>query len=105
MAKIEQWQYGDSGEVVKNVIDSNFVNINEQLNQFIARWEFHFKPSDWADGTINIAYSKYKKVNPCVDLYIKDNDGFSVVYGGCKVYSDYIELQSDIPYEGKVVVR
>ena len=105
MAEIKKWQYGDSGETVKNVIDSNFSNLNEQVNQLTYRWEYSFKASDWVDGVIKLTYSQYKKINPCVDLYIKSKDGYSFVHGGYEIKSDGIELQSDLPYEGKVVIR
>ena len=105
MAKINQWRYGDNGKTVKEIIDSNFANLNEQINQLTNRCEYHFNASDWVNGVINISYSQYKKVNPCVDLYIKNDDGYSFVYGGYKIKTDGIELQSDMPYEGKVVIR
>lgn len=105
MAKIERWRFGDNGETVKNIIDANFANLNEQVNQLTNRWEYHFKPSDWVNGTIHISYSQYQKTNPCVDLYIKSNNGYAFVYGGYEIKSDGIELQSDMPYEGKVVIR
>lgn len=105
MAKIDQWRYGDNGETVKNVIDNNFANLNNQINQLSNRWEHKFKVSDWDNGTISIYYSQYKKINPCVDLYIKTENGYSFVYGGFEIKADSIELQSDIPFEGKVVVR
>ena len=105
MAIINQWRYGDNGKSVKEIIDSNFENLNTQLNQISSRWEYEFKPSDWTDGVIRFYYSQYKKINPCVDLYIKTGDGYGLVYGGYIIKEDRIELQSDIPYEGKVVVR
>lgn len=105
MAKIDQWRYGDNGKTVKEIIDSNFANLNRQLNQITDRWEHKFKASDWVNGIINLNYSQYKKASPCVDLYIKSDNGYLFVYGGYKIKEDSIELQSDMPYEGKVVVR
>lgn len=105
MAEIGKWQYGDNGKKVKEIIDTNFANINEQVNQLTNRWEYKFKASDWIDGKITLAYSQYKKINPCVDLYIESSNGYSLVYGGYEILSKGIELQSDMPYAGKVVVR
>lgn len=105
MAKIDKWQYGDNGKTVKNIIDANFANLNEQVNRLSVRWEYHFKPSDWGNGVISLAYSQYKKINPCVDLYIKTENGYSLVYGGYEIKANSIELQSDLAYEGKVVIR
>ena len=105
MAIINKWNYGDNGETVKNIIDTNFENLNNQVDQLTNRWEYHFATSDWNNGVIYIAYSRYKKINPCVDLYIKNDTGYSFVYGGYEIKADGIELQSDLAYEGKVVVR
>lgn len=105
MAEIKKWQYGDNGETVKNIIDSNFSNLNEQVTQLTYRWEYHFQASDWVDGVIKFVYPQYKKINPCVDVYIKSKDGYSFVCGGYEIKADGIELQSDMPYEGKVVIR
>lgn len=64
-----------------------------------------FAKSDWGSGDIFIPYSDYKKANPCVDLYLKHEDEYCLVYGGYKIVSDGIKLQSDIAYDGKVVIR
>ena len=105
MAKIDKWKFGDNGEGVKNIIDANFANLNDQVNQLTNRWEQDFKISDWVNGKISLAYSQYKKINPCVDLYIKSESGYSSVYGGYEIKPNGIELRSDLPYEGKVVIR
>ena len=105
MAEISKWQYGDNGETVKNIIDTNFANLNKQVNQLNNRWVYIFTKSDWINGTIHLSYSQYQKLNPCIDLYIKNGDGYSFVYGGYEIKTDGVELQSDIPYEGKVVIR
>lgn len=105
MAEINEWQNGANGKTVKNVIDSNFKNLNNQLNQLSNGYVYGFKPSDWENGVIVIDYAKYLKDNPRVDLYIKNNSSYSFVYGGYEIRQDRIELHSDIPYEGKVVIR
>ena len=105
MAEIGKWRYGDNGKTVKEIIDTNFANLNEQVNQLNNRWEYKFETSDWTNGKIMLAYSQYKKVNPCVDLYVRSDNGYSLVYGGYEILSNGIELQSDMPYAGKVVVR
>lgn len=105
MAKIDKWRYGDNGETVKNIIDSNFANLNAQVNQLTNRWEYYFDISDWNSGKIYLPYSQYGVINPCVDLYIENNEGYSFVYGGYEIKPDGIELQSDLAYKGKVVIR
>ena len=105
MAEIKTWQYGDNGETVKDIIDSNFRYLNEQVAPMYHGWQRDFRASDWVKGIISIPYSQYKRDNPRVDVYVKNNGGYSPVYGGYEMKGDRIELQSDIPYEGRVVIR
>lgn len=105
MAELVFWQNGDSGKTVQKAIETSFKNINEQLNQVSNVCVFDFKKSDWNSGKIIIAYSSYLRQNPCIDLYIKNNNGYSFVYGGYEITEDGIELQSDLAYEGRVVIR
>ena len=105
MAEIHEWQNGDNGGIVKKIIDSNFRNINTQLNRMSYEYVYSFTLSDWKNGEIVIDYSSYSKDNPCVNLYIKTKTGYSLVYNGYEITSAGIKLQSDIAYEGKVVIR
>ena len=102
---IYTWNNGDSGKTVKEVIDKNFKNFDERIRQTVERTVFYFSASDWADGIIFISYSQYNKPNPCVDVYIKNGTGYSLVYDGYEIRDTGIELQSDMAYEGKVVIR
>ena len=104
MAELVFWQNGDTGKKVKEAIEASFNNINNQLN-LLSITAFDFKISDWKDGKITIDYSVYSKQNPCVDLYIKSSNKYSLVYGGYEILSNSIELLSDMPYEGRVVIR
>ena len=105
MAEINTWRNGDSGKIVKEVIDSNFTNLNVQIGQLSNRYVFSFAESDWRNGVIYIEYSEYMKQNPCVEVYINTNNGLSPVWGGYEIKNNGIELQSDLPYAGKVVIR
>lgn len=102
------WQNGERGKVVKEIIDGNFEELDvrmsglESSNKAITKMFF---PLDWENGIITIDYAEYKKVNPCIELYIKTDKGYSIVYGGYVLTDNGIELQSDIAYEGKVVIR
>lgn len=102
---MEQWRNGDSGETVKKVIDSNFDLLERRINQNATAYLEDFLISDWVAGIISIDYSKYNKTNPCVNLYIKTDKGFEPVLGGYAVTKKGIEIWSDIPYEGRVVVK
>ena len=105
MADLVFWRNGDQGSVVKKAIETNFTNLNEQLAQVSKAYVFTFRKSDWSNGVIFISETAYSKQNPCVDLYLKDGDKYSVVYGGFVVKDRGVELRSDMPYEGKVVIR
>ena len=105
MANLEFWQNGDSGYKVQKVIENNFKNINDQVNNISKNYVLDFKSSDWKNGVIFINNSSYLKQNPCVELYIKRGTKYSLVYGGYEITNSGIELQSDIAYEGRVVIR
>lgn len=102
---MDTWKAGDSGEHVRKVIENNFAEIVAAINQNASRYVKTFTASDWINGAIFIKQSDYNKLSPCVDLYIKSNDTYSIVFGGYSVSDKGVELQSDIPYEGKVVIR
>ena len=102
---METWSNGDRGKVVKEVIDNNFKILNSRVSQLEDKRVLYFPTSKWKNGTIFIEYSAYNKSNPCVDVYIKNSTGYSFVYGGYEIRDNGIELQSDIPYECKVVIR
>ena len=99
------WNNGDSGEKVKQVIDDNFKNLDERTLQLTNGYTLSFEESSWIEGKIFIAREEYKRESPCVELYIENTDGYSIVCGGYQILSSGIRLQSDIPYKGKVVIR
>lgn len=114
---MDSWANGAKGSEVKHVIDKNFdildkrtIKINNDiltlntisLNFVVSDWGF---VEDIKSYTISIPYTDYNKENPFVEVYIKDGDGYSAVCGGYKIKEHGIELQSDIPYEGRAVIR
>ena len=114
---MDSWVNGAKGSEVKRVIDNNFdildkrtTKVNDDILKLIPLGK-DFVASDWVFAekfktyTIAIPYSDYNRENPCVEIYIKNENGYSLVYGGYIISESGIELQSDIPYEGKVVIR
>ena len=106
---MKTWNNGDEGKTVKDIIDDNFDALGTRINELDRRisesYTKEFTKSDWNLGTIIIEYSEYKISNPCVNLYIKDSSGsYTEVHGGYTFTQMGIELNSDIPYEGKVVI-
>ena len=128
---MDSWANGAKGFEVKNIIDNNFATLDtrtikidnriseidnriSEIDKHMEKTDFfdkNFVVSDWVLNeslklyVISIPYTDYNKTNPCVEVYIKDEDGYSLVYGGYKIVKDGLELQSDIAYDGKVVIR
>ena len=114
---MESWVNGEKGSEVRRVIDNNFdildkrtVKINNDILK-LSPLSINFVTSDWAfvealnAYIISIPYEDYIRENPCADVYIKSESDYLIVYGGCAIRENGIELQSDMPYEGKVVIR
>ena len=101
----QKWENGAKGGRIKEIIDSNFEELYLRVGEMENRIIIPFSESDWRGDTYFIEYSKYKKRSPCVDLYINNGSGYSSVYGGYEVSDEGIRLQSDIAYNGKVVIR
>lgn len=122
---MESWVNGEKGSEVKRIIDSNFDILDKRtkkMNDDILKLEdsnasnspslkIEFIVSNWVfvenlkTYIISIPYENYKNENPCVEVYIKNEDGYSSVYGGYIIKESAIDLQSDMPYEGRVVIR
>lgn len=101
---IKSWNNGDSGEYVKEVIDSNF----RILEQRIIKSTFlkTFNSSDWANGLITIKYAEHGIYSPIPHVFILDGEEYVDVIDGYLVDSENnVYLQSDIPYTGKVVIK
>ena len=114
---MNSWINGEKGSEVRRIIDNNFdildkrtIKINKDISKMIPLG-IDFVVSDWVftEGsqtyTISIPYEVYSRVNPCVEVYIKNKDGYSFVYAGHMLREYGIDLQSDMPYEGRVVIR
>ena len=122
---MDSWANGAKGSEVKRVIDSNFdildkrtAKMNDDISKLInsdvsksTPLSIEFIKSEWSfvDGSktyiISIPYDDYNRDNPCVEVYIKESSGYSPVWAGYTIGESGIDLQSDMPYEGKVVIR
>lgn len=128
---MDTWVNGAKGSDVKKVIDNNFdvldkraTKINErmaEINNHMDEIDRHmlnldpldrsFTASDWFFDEnskvyiISISSADYNKTNPCVEVYIKNEDSYSLVYGAYKIVQNGVDLHSDIPYEGRVIIR
>ena len=128
---MDSWVNGEKGSKVKSVIDNNFdvldkrtSNMNnniQKINDNIQEINKHmlnldpydrtFVASDWVFDEdlkryiIFIPSTAYNKSIPHVEVYLKNEDGYSIVYGGYKIYNNGVNLLADIAYEGRVLIR
>ncbi len=102
---MKTWTIGASGEEVRKVIDGNFDTLYNALKDVEKRYVREFSEDDWEFGEITIPFSAYKKQNPCVETFMKDGSHYMPVFAGYEIVDSCVTLQSDIPYEGKVVIR
>ena len=62
--------------------------------------------SDWVNGNITILFDQHSIENPVVQLFMKNNDSFIPVLGGVKIDDKHnITLSTDLPFDGKVVIK
>ncbi len=62
--------------------------------------------TDWVNNEITISFPTHLITNPIVQLFIKDGNSYSPVIGGVSVDNSFnITLSSDMPFDGKVVVK
>lgn len=99
---LKTWRNGAKGEEVKAVIDYNFNVVLKALNKYTQNIDV----DDWIDSSIAIPYSKHGVENPTVQLFVEDNGSFESVLGGVKIDSGYnVTLSTDLPFDGKVVIK
>ena len=62
--------------------------------------------NEWIDNSIRIAFNQHGVENPTVQLFIKIESSFIPVLGGVEVNSEYdVVLSTDLPFEGKVIIK
>ena len=102
---MKSWNNGDSGSTVKKIIDGNFAELEKRANQAESFYIKEFTTEEWDTGKILIDYFHYNKLNPRVELYIKLNKGYEAIIGGYEITSRGVTIQSDIAFDGKVVIK
>ena len=96
------WRNGAKGAEVRNVIEYNFNVVSKTLKKYMQ----DISISDWEDNTIIIPFSKHGVEDPTIQLYIKYDNSFTPVLGGINTDSDYnVTLSTDLPFDGKVVIK
>ena len=102
---MKTWENGALGGTVQKIIEENFAELESAINRLSSVYTQTFKSSEWRDGSIFIDAFRYNKIDPSVELYIKQPVGYEPVIGGYKVSNSGVELQSDIAFDGKVVIK
>ena len=128
---MDSWINGAKGSEVKSVIDNNFdildkrtLNINDRIQDInddiremssymsnLNPYDRNFTVDEWIfdEGlklyTISIPSTLYNKSIPYVEVYIKTEGEYSLVYGGYKISENGVDLLADIAYEGRVLIR
>ena len=96
------WRNGAMGGEVKNIIDYNFNVTAKALKKYIQ----NISVSEWVDNSMSIPFSKHGIENPNVQLFIECNGSFESVFGGVEIDSKYnITLSTDLPFDGRVVIK
>jgi hypothetical protein len=67
----------------------------------------HISVSDWINNGMSILFDQHGVENPVVQLYMMNDDSFIPVIGGVKKIDSKhnITLSTDLPFDGKVVIK
>ena len=61
---------------------------------------------DWESNTITISLNEHGIENPVVQLLMKNGNSFVSVLGGVEIDSGHnVTLSTDLPFDGKVVIK
>lgn len=62
--------------------------------------------NDWINNSIQISFNQHGIKNPIVQVFMGDEKSFVPVLGGVEIDSGHnITLSTDLPFDGKVVVK
>ena len=102
--ELRKWENGARGDYVKEVVDYNFQFLNDRITK--RSYSKTFTASDWRNGTIYIDYYEHRFESPIIQVTMLYNGNYVDVYGGYYTDSNNnVYLQSDIPFDGKVVIK
>ena len=88
-----QWYKYSGGSWVKTSVDDNMYTQDISL-------------SDWTDNVISIRFEQHGRINPVVQLFMDSEGSFTDVIGGVKIDSSHnVVLSTDLPFDGRVVIK
>ena len=93
----EQWYKYSNGSWVKAPVNNTGNNTG---------YTQHISVNDWVDNRINIWFDEHLVENPVVQLFMEKDDSFIPVLGGAETdYSYNVILSTDLPFNGKVIIK
>lgn len=102
--ELKKWENGARGGYVKEVIDYNFQFLNNRIDD--RSYSKTFTISNWRNGIIDIDYHEHRIESPTPQVMMFYDGKYVDVYGGYYIdSSNGVHLQSDIPFDGKVVIK
>ena len=88
-----QWYKYSGGSWVKTSVDDNM-------------YAQEISVSDWTDNVISIKFEQHGRMNPVVQLLMSSGNSFVNVIGGVEIDSLHnVVLSTDLPFDGKVVIK
>ena len=89
----EQWYKYSNGNWIKTPVDDS-------------AYVQHIYKNSWTNNYIEILFAQHGVKNPLVQLFIEMDGSFIPVLGGVIIDSEYnITLSTDLPFDGKVVIK
>lgn len=89
----EQWYKYSKGSWKPTSVDDNVHTQSISIN-------------DWTNNSIQIPFNQHGIENPIVQLFVKNGNSYISVLGGVEIDSAYnVTLSTDLPFDGKVVLK
>lgn len=95
----EQWYKYSKGSWVKtSMVDNTFTSDNTYTQDISI--------NDWHNNKIQIDFNQHGIENPIVQLFAENDNSFIPVLGGTEIDSEHnVTLSTDLPFDGRVVIK
>lgn len=87
--------------------DGSWVKVFDNDSGDIVTYTKDISKSDWINNGISILFDQHGVENPVVQLFMANGDSFVPVVGGVKKIDSKhnVTLSTDLPFNGKVVIK
>ena len=76
------------------------------IHSRLATFKKNFLVADWTDNTIQISYDEHCVSSPTPSLFRLHDDCYEEIVGGITINLDEtIVIQSDMPFDGKIIIK